>query len=332
MNQQLLTRLFRSIEGSKDSSLVKVASSIIADEKKKGHLKLAAKLESILKDKILESNSKKPGLQLTKTKEYRMPVDRRHRLPLATHVEHDYLRHHMVLSKALQSKIERIEKEYLARERLASHGLKPRTKVLFHGPSGCGKSMAAEKIAWDLGLPFYKVRFDTIISSYLGESATNLHNLFESIKEYPCVLLLDEFDIIAQKRESGRSDVGEMHRIVNILLGLLEEYDGAGIIVATTNLEGSLDDALFRRFDDILKMSRPSITNIEAVLKMSFSAMDLSPDVNLKELAKKMKNLSYAIIVKVAMDAAKNAIVATKNIITQEDINASLKENRALSK
>lgn len=332
MNQQLLTRLFRSIEGATDSSLVKVAGSIIESEKQKGHTKLAAKLEAILKERVVYSNERKPLLSLTKTKEYRMPVDRRYRLPLATHVEHDLLRHHMVLSKLLELKIERIEKEFLARERLALHGLKPITKVIFHGPSGCGKSMAAEKIAWDLGLPFYKVRFDTIISSYLGESATNLQRLFESIKDYPCVLLLDEFDIIAQKRESDRSDVGEMHRIVNILLGLLEEYDGAGIIVATTNLEGSLDDALFRRFDDIIEMSRPSIASIEAVLKMSFSALTLSPKVNLKDLAKKMKTLSYAIIVKVAKDAAKNAIVATRKIISLEDVNASLKENRALNK
>jgi len=330
MNQQLLTRLFRSIEGSKNSTLVKVANSIIESEKKKGHTKLAHKLELILKDQIIDSETN--GFQLAKTKVYRMPVDRRHRLPLATHVEHDLLRHHMILSQDLKSKIERIEKEYLARERLASHNLKPRTKVLFHGPSGCGKSMAAEKIAWNLGLPFYKVRFDTIISSYLGESATNLHSLFESIKEYPCVLLLDEFDIIAQKRESGKSDVGEMHRIVNILLGLLEEYDGAGIIIATTNLEGSLDNALFRRFDDIIEMTRPTVKSIEDVLEMSFSALDLSKEVDLKDLASKMKNLSYAIIVKVARDAAKNAIVATRKVITKADIDNSLKENRALNK
>ena len=330
MNQQLLTRLFKSIEGTEDSTLVKVASSIIESKRKKGHNKLANKLELILKEQVAKSDS--TGLQLTKTKVYKMPVDRRYRLPLATHIEHEQLRRHMILSNEVESKVERVEKEYLARKRLASHKLTPRTKILLYGPSGCGKSMAAEKIAWDLGLPFYKVRFDTIISSYLGESATNLQRLFESINEYPCVLLLDEFDMVAHKRESERADVGEMHRVVNILLGLLEEYNGDGIIIATTNLEGSLDNALFRRFDDIIKMERPSVANIEAVLEMSFSALKLSPKVDLKKLAKKMKNLSYAIIVKVARDAAKIAIVDTRKIISLEDINRSLKENRALNK
>ena len=330
MNQELLIRLFKSIEGTKETSLVKVAYSIIRSERKKGHDKLATKLEVILEGQVLESQDSK--LKLTRSKIYKMPVDRRYRLPLATHIEHDNLRNHMVLSKIIESKIERIEKEFSARKRLATHNLKPRSKVLFHGPSGCGKSMAAEKIAWDLGLPFYKVRFDSIISSYLGESATNLNNLFDSIKEYPCLLLLDEFDIIAQKRESNNPDVGEMRRVVNILLGLLEEYDGPGIIIATTNLEGTLDDALFRRFDDIIEMQRPSLKNIEKILQMSFSALALSPKVELKKLASKMKNLSYAIIVKVAQDAAKNAVVETRKIVTQNDIDIALEENRALNK
>ena len=88
MNQQLLTRLFKSIEGTEDSTLVKVASSIIESKRKKGHNKLANKLELILKEQVAKSDS--TGLQLTKTKVYKMPVDRRYRLPLATHIAVSY--------------------------------------------------------------------------------------------------------------------------------------------------------------------------------------------------------------------------------------------------
>ena len=162
----------------------------------------------------------------------------------------------MVLPKLTETKIQRIEKEYVARERLAHFGLKPRQKILFYGSPGCGKSMSAERIAWNIGLPFLKVRFEAIISSYLGESATNLKKLFESVKNYPCVLLLDEFDFIAKARSSGQ-DVGEMHRVVNILLNLLEDYEAPGLLIATTNLEGALDKASFRRFDDIIEIPKP---------------------------------------------------------------------------
>jgi SpoVK/Ycf46/Vps4 family AAA+-type ATPase len=104
--------------------------------------------------------------------------------------------------------------------------------------------------------------------NYLGESASNLQKFFESIKDFPCVLLLDEFDIIGKPRDIGSSDVGEIHRIVNIFLGLLEEYIDEGIIIATTNLEGSIDKALFRRFDDFIEVPRPGKKEIDQLLKI----------------------------------------------------------------
>lgn len=332
MNQALLTRLFKSIDGDQNSPLIKIAYSIIEEEKRKGHNNLAEKLNSILLKSTSQTNTFKPILKVTRESDFKVPLDRRYRLPLAIHVEHEYLRHDMVLSTKVETKILRIEKEYLARERLAHHGLKPRKKILLHGSSGCGKSMAAERIAWDLGLPFYKVRFDTIISSYLGESASNLQKLFESINEYPCVLLLDEFDIIGKQRNANSNDVGEIHRIVNILLGLLEEYDGEGILIATTNLEGIIDKALFRRFDDFIELPKPSQKEITELLRISFSALKLSSEINLSLYSKKMIGLSYAIIVKIANDAAKKAIINMENEISIEDLEKSLEENAAINK
>lgn len=331
MNQMLLTRLFKSIEGEDNTSLIKVAYSIIEDEKRKGHGNLAEKLNRILQENIAKSIAE-PTLKIAKSVDYKMPVDRRYRLPLATHITHEQLRHEMVLGDEVDSKILRIEKEYLARERLAHHGLKPRKKILLYGSSGCGKSMAAERIAWDLGLPFYKVRFDTIISSYLGESASNLQALFESLENYPCVLLLDEFDIIGKQRNLKNNDVGEIHRIVNILLGLLEEYDGESILIATTNLEGSLDNALFRRFDDFIELPKPTEIEIEELLQMSFSALNIEKNINLKLYAKEMLGMSYAIVVKIANDAAKKAIINSNKLISAQDLDMAFEENKAINK
>jgi len=164
------------------------------------------------------------------------------------------------------------------------------------------------------------------------ELPSNLSALLKSIEDYPCVLLLDEFDIIGKQRDISSNDVGEIHRIVNILLGLLEEYDGEGIIIATTNLEGSLDNALFRRFDDFIELPKPSKDEIEQLLKNTFSAMNLSQKINLKTYAKKMIGMSYAIIVKIARDAAKKAIINSNNIISTKDLNIALEENKAISK
>jgi SpoVK/Ycf46/Vps4 family AAA+-type ATPase len=332
MNQALLTRLFKSIEGSQETPLMRIAFSIIEDERRKGHSRLADKLNSILKENLSEGIQSKPSLKIAKSENYKVPVDRRYKLPLASHIDHEYLRHEMVLTPEVESKILRIEKEYIARERLAHHGLKPRKKILFYGSSGCGKSMGAERIAWDLGLPFYKVRFDSIISSYLGESASNLQSLFDSIADFPCVLLLDEFDIIGKQRDLSSNDVGEIHRIVNILLGLLEEYDGEGILIATTNLEGSLDNALYRRFDDFIELPKPSESEIVELLKTSFSALQLNEKVNLNELAGRMIGMSYAIVVKVANDAAKKAIINSNKEISVKDLENALEENKVMNK
>ncbi|MBW8522142.1 ATP-binding protein [Chryseobacterium chendengshani] len=331
MNQELLTRLFKTIEGDKNTSLMKVAYSIIEEERKKGHVKLAEKLNSILITNQSKIEFNQPVLKLAK-EIYKVPVDRRYKLPLASHLDHDKLRHQMILTPDVETKILRIEKEYLGRERLAHHGLKPRKKILLYGSSGCGKSMAAERIAWELGLPFYKVRFDSIISSYLGESASNLQSLFESMEDYPCVLLLDEFDIIGKQRDTKSNDVGEIHRIVNILLGLLEEYDGEGILIATTNLEGSLDKALFRRFDDFIEFPRPTDKEIIELLRMSFSALNLSSEIDLSEYATSMLGLSYAIIVKIANDAAKKAVINSQKDISVQDLDNALEENLALNR
>jgi len=328
MNQDLLIRLFRSIEGEPNEDIVKVAEKVIEDEEKKGHQKLAEKLRSILTKNIQSYSSFKGELRTLLPKGVVIPTDKRYNIPLASFVDRDHLRHHMILSKEIESRIHRIEKEYVARERLGHFGLKPRQKILFHGLPGCGKSMAAERIAWTIGLPFLKVRFEAVISSYLGESASNLKKLFESLNHFPCVLLLDEFDFIAKARSDRSTDAGEMHRLVNILLNLLEDYHAPGILVATTNFEGIVDPALFRRFDEIILLPKPGKDELLKILHLTLSSVQTSREINWTGIIEKLKDLSAAIVVKTANDAAKLAIVGGKNIVEEQHLLQAIEENR----
>lgn len=326
MNQDLMIRLFRSIEGDKEDDVVKVASLIIEDEKKKGHEKLADKLKFILDKNVIANQSFKGELRKILPNGITIPTDKRNNFPLAISIDRDELRHEMVLPNETEEKIRRVEKEFAAKERLAHHGLKYRQKVLIYGAPGCGKSMSAERIAWNLGLPFLKVRFDVIISSFLGETANNLTRLFDGIKEFPCVLLFDEFDIVGKTRTNSQ-DVGEMHRVVNILLTLLEEYNSQGILIATTNIENALDQALFRRFDDIIEMPKPSKEEILRLTKMALSSIEKSKNINWNSIVDKMIGFSAAIVVKISNDAAKIAVIGDEKVLQQSHIEKSLNEN-----
>jgi SpoVK/Ycf46/Vps4 family AAA+-type ATPase len=331
MNQDLLVRLFRSIEGDKNDDIIKIAEKIISEEEIKGHTRLASKLKDILGKNIHSYASFKGNLKSLLPNGISIPTDNRFKVPLADFVERDYLRHEMVLPTDIEAKVRRIEKEYVARERLAHFGLRPKQKVLLYGSPGCGKSMAAERIAWNIGLPFLKVRFEAIISSYLGESASNLRKLFDAIENYPCVLLLDEFDFIAKSRGHGH-DVGEMHRIVNILLGLLEDLKFPGLLIATTNFEGIIDNALFRRFDEIIEMPKPGIEEIEKLLKKTISAFNVSNTINFKAVAKQMEGFSAALIVKVAQDATKLTVIEGKKVLEYNQLLQALEENKYFNK
>ncbi|MEQ9219297.1 MAG: AAA family ATPase [Cyclobacteriaceae bacterium] len=324
MKQETLIRLFKSIESDSSEDLIKMAYKIIDEEVEKGHNILSEKLRRILENKEKKDSHLKK--ELSNIFQPKIPENTRLKSQLAIEIDRDFLRHDMILPEDIEFKFNRIEKEFIARDRLAHHGLKPRQKILFYGAPGCGKSMGAERIAWNTGLPFVKVRFDAMISSYLGESLNNLRKIFEELSSQPCVLLLDEFDIIAKSRTFGQ-DVGEMYRIVNMLLFLLEEYNSpSGLLVATTNLEKSLDKAIFRRFDEIIEIRKPGIDEIVRLLKQTLLAQKLDRKISWEEIATKMEGFSAALVVKIAQNAAKLAILNNTGQIGVDEITSALGE------
>ena len=326
MNQDLLIRLFRTIEGEKNDDIVQVANLIITDEQQKGHVKLAEKLNNILQNNIQSTHQFRGELRNILPLDVSIPTDKRYNFPLAKHIDRDNLRHEMVLPDITEEKIRNIEKEFAAKERLANFGLKHKQKILLYGEPGCGKSMSAERIAWNLGLPFLKVKFDVIISSFLGDTANNLTKLLDGVKDYPCVLLFDEFDIVGKARNNSQ-DVGEMHRIVNVFLTLLEDYNSNGLLIATTNLENSLDSALFRRFDDIIEIPKPDKNEILRLLNLTLSSIEKAKDIDWKMIAEKLNGYSAALVVKIANDAAKIAVINNEKVVRVNHIEKSIKEN-----
>lgn len=240
-----------------------------------------------------------------------LPLNR-DRLSMATIVDRGKLRYNMVLPDAVESRFRRIECEYAARARLAVHNLHYRQKILLYGVPGCGKTLGAERLAWNTGLTLVKVQFDSLISSLMGDTGKNLRKIFEEISDTPCVLFFDECDSILRTREDDK-DVGEVKRIVNTFLQVLDEYNpDNGLVVMATNLTKSLDSAVWRRFDDVIELPKPSKREVQLLLIQTLNASfakiqtdEFDWDIVLQET----KGFSAAQIVKVAQNAAKAAIL-----------------------
>lgn len=310
MKADLLKRLFRAIYSEDIVSLKKIAQNIIKDERELGHGKLADSLEHISASEKPRFSSLSDRPQNSNANGFSaLPTSKRDSSQLVSFVPRELLKHHMVLPTNVEERLESIEREYAAKERLGKYNLYPKKKILLHGSPGCGKTLSAERIAWNLGLPLLKVRFDALLSSYFGESASNLREVFDYCKKEPVVLLLDECDFIAKSRVTTQ-DVGEVPRIVNMLLTLLDEYNAPGLVIATTNLKLQLDEALFRRFDDVIEIPMPEIDERMELLKMTLSAIPVDTSVDFYNLADKMEGYSYANIVLTAQRAAKYSVLA----------------------
>ncbi len=327
MKADLVKRIVRAIAEGSQGDLDRLAQKVVESERKTGHRHLADELQTILGDAKRRPSVKGDGHTDPPGRLRALPQSRRYGEQLAKLIPREELEHDMVLPPATEERFARIECEFAARERLGAYGLSPRKTILLHGPPGCGKSLGAKRLAWKTGLPLLKVRFDALISSFFGESALNLRSIFVAAKDQPSVLLLDECDFIARSRV-GSKDIGEAARIVNSLLQLMEEYDAPGLLVATTNVESSLDEALFRRFDDVFLVPLPGPEEVERLLRMTLSSVPVAATLNWSVMVDLLAGASAAMVVKVARDAAKAAILKGRKIVTEDYLREAIEQAR----
>ena len=267
MNADILKRVVRAIADGSQSDLDRLADKIVEAERQTGHKKLADQLESILKQprparkRSCTSHSRgRPKSQGIAAQ----PAARR--IACDASLQRNRLSITWCCRPQLKSALRASNANLLRGRGSRSTDCGRERPSFFMGRRAVGSHLARKRLAWNTGLPLMKVRFDALISSYFGESAANLRAIFIAAKERPCVLLLDECDFIARSRNNTK-DIGEASRIVNSLLQLMEDYDAPGLLVATTNVESSLDSALFRRFDDVFLVPLPGPEEIEKLLR-----------------------------------------------------------------
>ncbi|MBS5499508.1 MAG: ATP-binding protein [Collinsella stercoris] len=218
----------------------------------------------------------------------------------------------LIVSPEITEKINRVLTEYRQRKKLASFGLSCRRRLLLEGEPGTGKTMTASVIAAELVLPLFIVQTDKLITKYLGETSTRLRQIFETIAKNRAVYLFDEFDAIGADR-SRDNEVGEMRRILNSFLQFIEADASESIIVAATNNRQMLDQALFRRFDDVLHYELPTVNEVQRLVANRTGAYD--PEFSIGEgTAAELSQLCQADITRLCEDAVKESLLTGSSL------------------
>lgn len=312
---ELMKKLLASY--GRDDEFRAVAEQIINEEEKKNNRVLARSLR-----KTLEVGPSRPPRPKALAPLIPFPEAAGDFIEL---VEPTHSKQDIVLSAENVRVFLGLMREFRRAEEVRRRGLPVRSKLLFCGPPGCGKTLCAEIFAGELGLPLYIVKLDRLISSYLGETATNVRKIFEFARKQPCVLFFDEFDALAHARDDG-GEHNELRRVVNSLLIFIDRITPKGFLVAATNLDQSLDAAVWRRFDEVIWFDRPDRRMIERFLRMKFKNVVVAFDpIN---HAAELDGYSYAEIGRVSVQAIKAAIIGKRKEVRESDFRAALADER----
>lgn len=317
-NGKLLRQLVRAgVDGDQDA-FRRASEAVIAEERGKQHHLLANDLEKVLFGRPGPSASLSV-VQFSKN----VPADKDRGVDLITIRQPTRELADLVVSTDIRGAIDQILLEHNRQDALQTYGLEPARKLLFYGPPGCGKTLAAEVVAMELNLPLAIVRLDAVISSYLGETAANLRKVFDFVATQPVVALFDEFDALAKERADG-GEHGELRRVVNAVLQMIDEYRGKSLLIAATNHDGLLDSAIWRRFDETVKFSHPDVAQIRRLLQSKLRGVRRNFEPSDTEVVSQFRRMSHADIERVLRRAIKDMVLQGREFLELDHLARAL--------
>ncbi|WP_243382473.1 AAA family ATPase [Geothrix alkalitolerans] len=299
---KVLRQLMRAGASGDIVAFKEASQFVIQEERQKQHHLLANDLERILHGDIRPSHPFRNGLN------DRVPFDQERGLPLMIVKEPIHRLDEVALSQKGRQCIDDLIEEHHRFDILRNYGLRPADRILFCGPPGCGKTLTAEAIASELDRPLALIRLDSVVSSYLGETASNLRKVFDFIESVPTIALFDEFDALGKER-SDASDHGELKRVVNAVLQMLDSYQGKSIIIAATNHELILDSAIWRRFEEILYFNPPDKEVLLQLLIIKLRGVRRDFEINDNYLLDLFLRMSHADVERILRRAIKEMIL-----------------------
>lgn len=312
-NAEQVKSLIKAHINNDESRFTTLALQIAAHEAKLGHSELAFEIRDLIDKNKLS--------KVVKLKPFANDLG-----DLVVEVTTKERKAELILSDEIMEKIDRVLLEYKQSHKLGKFGMANRRKILLTGGPGTGKTMTASVIAQELQLPFYVILMDKLITKFMGETANKLRQVFDLIEGTKGVYLFDEFDTIGGERAKD-NDVGEMRRILNSFLHFMDKDQSDSLILAATNNLLLLDQALFRRFDDIVRYPLPTEKEIKKLISNKLATF--KPAFKLDSLTKTAIGLSHAEIVSACQDAIKDAILQNKNKVEKIKLTKFLEAKRS---
>lgn len=297
--------------------LLSVLNELIEHSKKTKKLNFAIQLQSILKDSLRQQKTN--GLTKVGSDAYLQRAEDREISDLILEkITSDYTLENIVAESTVKDELKFFIEEHNKIEVLRRFDLPVANKVLMHGPSGCGKTLASYVLAGELDKMMVVINLGAIVSSKLGETSKNLSKIFKKAAIEDCIIFLDEFDSLGKVRDYSQ-DHGEMKRVVNTILQLFDYLPQSSIVIAATNQKEMLDDALLRRFDNIIEFSLPNEKEIKELVSLTLKNGQFSFDnkTRANKIIKDSKGLSYYSIQKTLITAIKRSLFAQSDIDTK---------------
>ena len=301
-------------------------NKLISDEEKKGNTPTASRLRRAYENnKKTETNSQdmmasgsEPSFFVSGATSA-APRDKDSLLELYEIVRPEVSFEDVVLPENQKGILSQVILEQKNAVELIKHSMAPINRVLLCGPPGCGKTMTAYALANELSLPVAYVRLDGLVSSYLGQTSTNLRKVFDAVRNQRIVLFLDEFDAIAKKRDDS-NELGELKRVVTTLLQNFDNMPANVLLIAATNHEHLLDPAIWRRFNVTITLELPNEKQRATMIQKWIDKFNIEGKISTKSLSKVTKGLSGAGIEELMTAAAKKALISgsmkTSDIVT----------------
>lgn len=292
--------------------LLSVLNELIEHSKKSRKLNFAIQLQSILKDSIRQQKAN--ALTKVGSDSYYQKIDDKEVSDLILEkVTSDYSLENIISDDRVSSELRYFIEEHQRIDLLQRFDLPVSNKLLLYGPSGCGKTLASYVIAGELNKLMIVINLGAIVSSKLGETSKNLSKIFKKASLEDCIIFLDEFDSLGKVRDYSQ-DHGEMKRVVNTILQLFDYLPQSTIVIAATNQKDMIDDALLRRFDNVIEFALPTEKDIKKLVDLTLQNGKFVFDSKVKanQIIKESFGLSYYSIQKSLINAIKRSLFAKK--------------------